>query len=187
MYAGIDYGLGRTNIDLATGIRFGVIPQHEVGEAWYDSAEAEYGPPTCGHCGHEADELSAFGDTFADGIPEGWKTEPHECDEYACTRCERVFGSESAFGDDPIAWAHSADGIVAECGGSGDIFITKSPYFTHAAFCSPCAPGACYLMSPVEDGPRAYCFPHSWYEDGRAPYPVYRVSDGALIESADME
>ena len=26
-----------------------------------------------------------------------------------------------------------------------DIFVTKSPYFTYAQFCSPCAPGACHL------------------------------------------
>ena len=29
-YVGIDYGLGRSNIDKATGIRYGVISQHSV-------------------------------------------------------------------------------------------------------------------------------------------------------------
>jgi hypothetical protein len=46
-YAGIDYGLGRANVDHETGIRYGVISQHTVGQAWYDSAEAEYGEPHC--------------------------------------------------------------------------------------------------------------------------------------------
>ena len=30
-YQGIDYGNGQTNRDMETGIRFGVIPHHEVG------------------------------------------------------------------------------------------------------------------------------------------------------------
>ncbi len=36
--AGIDYGSGRTNINLETGIRFGVISQHSVSQAWCDSS-----------------------------------------------------------------------------------------------------------------------------------------------------
>lgn len=53
---GIDYGLGTTNIDLETGIRYGVISQNEVLQAWADDAEADYGDPTCGHCGNPASD-----------------------------------------------------------------------------------------------------------------------------------
>ena len=44
-YKGIDYGLGKTNIDKTSGIRYGVISQHSVGQAWYDESEAYYGTP----------------------------------------------------------------------------------------------------------------------------------------------
>ena len=39
---GIDYGLGKTNIDPKTNIRYGVICQNDVGQAWYDSCEPVY-------------------------------------------------------------------------------------------------------------------------------------------------
>ena len=42
MTYGIDYGNRKTNIDLETGIRFGVIPMHEVTQAWCDDAEPVY-------------------------------------------------------------------------------------------------------------------------------------------------
>jgi hypothetical protein len=53
---GIDYGNGKTNIDTATGIRFGVISMHDICQAWSDSAEGDYGKPTCGECGNEMRE-----------------------------------------------------------------------------------------------------------------------------------
>ncbi len=43
--AGIDYGMGTTNIDKENGIRYGVIPQNEVLQVWCDSSEAYYGEP----------------------------------------------------------------------------------------------------------------------------------------------
>lgn len=57
-------------------------------------------------------------------------------------------------------------------------FILKSPYYTYAQFCSPCAPGAGYLPSPLKDRPagnKTYCLGHDWFEDGTAPYRVYSV------------
>ena len=51
MRAGIDYGRGRTNVDVETGIRYGVIPANAMGQPWYDEAEAHYGEPTCPECG----------------------------------------------------------------------------------------------------------------------------------------
>ena len=40
---GIDYGMGRTNIDKSNGIRFGVISMHEVSQFWSEDSEADYG------------------------------------------------------------------------------------------------------------------------------------------------
>jgi hypothetical protein len=41
-HIGIDYGMGTTNRDPANGIRYGVISQHDITQAWSDSSEAVY-------------------------------------------------------------------------------------------------------------------------------------------------
>ena len=61
-----------------------------------------------------------------------------------------------------------------------DIFIERSPFFTECGFCSPCAPGAGYLMTRADDC-KAYCFSHDWFESGKAPYRVFKVSDGSEV------
>lgn len=182
MGKGIDYGLGQTNVDKATGIRYGVINQHEVLQAWADSSEADYGPPTCGKCGNEAVLVSDPSVPDLDelvGTDSEWDDE--DGGEYACLNCERTFDGDDAYGDEPFGFNLDDGEYKATSGQDGDIFILSSPYFTRAAFCSPCAPGACYLMSADEDGERAYCFGHDWFEDNVAPYPVYSVATGELV------
>lgn len=62
-----------------------------------------------------------------------------------------------------------------------DIFIIKSPYYTLCQYCSPCAPGAGYIMNTVEDGIKTYCFGHDWFDSGKAPYPIYDVKSNELV------
>lgn len=163
-YKGIDYGMGQTNIDKETGIRYGVINQKEVLQAWVDSSEASW---PCKGCEYSPDD---------------------DCGQ-ACNMCE------------PTSYFIDDNEYQAECGEDGDIFISKSPYYTFAQFCSPCAPGACYLINPLDilagypagghnkagvpiDNNRAYCFGHDWFRDTetkKAPYPVYRVSDNQKV------
>ncbi len=145
--AGIDYGMGLTNVDRDTGIRYGVISSHDILQAWADSSEAYYGEPET-----ETDEES-------DGF-----------DEYA----------------EPISFTFTDDGIQAEQSANDtDVFITLSPFYTFAPFCSPCAPGAGYLSGDTphdeSDGVKTYCFGHDWFDDGKAPYRVYRVSDDSEV------
>jgi len=180
-YIGLDYGHGTTNIDNETGIRYGVINQNEVLQAWADSAESDYGPAHCPKCGNQADTPDAFGESFEDGRPDDYTHEAFECDDYVCADCKHFFGSESAFGDEPLGFYLDDDEYKASCGEDGDIFIIKSPYYTHSQFCSPCAPGAGYLMNPVENGPKTYCFGHDWFDEGKAPYPIFRVSDNSEV------
>jgi hypothetical protein len=181
MAKGIDYGRGQTNIDHATGIRYGCISQHSVLQAWADSAEPDYGSPHCPQCGREADKPEDFGDTFADGRPEDYTDTSYEMDEYVCVECKHFFGSESAFGDEPIGWTLDDGEYQAVDCLNTDILITKSPYFTYAPFCSPCVPGAGNLDSADDDGVKTYCFGHDWFDDGKAPYRVFRVTDGAEV------
>jgi ribosomal protein L37AE/L43A len=164
---GIDYGLGRTNIGNA-GIRFGVIPHYDIGSPWYDSAEADYGDPSCPKCGNKANKARKS--------------------DYHCTGCKYHFDSDEAFCDTPQAFKLDDGEYKATQGGDDcDVFILESPFFTYAQFCSPCAPGACYLRNPLDapnDGNKAYCFNHDWFESGVAPYTVYSVKTGEVVQPA---
>jgi hypothetical protein len=171
---GIDYGAGTTNVGKG-GIRFGVIPMHALSPYAHEDFEGDYGPATCGQCGNPAVEY--------DDERHGEYPEIRGCSDFACETCERVISSDDAYGDEPIGSHHDADGIKAELHSDGDVFVLESPYYTHAQYCSPCAPGACYLLSPTDKGgPRCYCLPHDWFEGGKAPYPVWRILDGTLVK-----
>lgn len=155
--AGIDYSgpSGTCNRDLETGIRYGIIPLGRLNDSAMDAFEGEY-DLSCPHCGAD------LADDF-----EG----PN-----ACPECAREIADGEQYADEPSHWALVEDGYEGFLDSSNDVWITSSPYYTRAAFCSPCAPGACYLTDPREDGARAYCLGPDWF-DGPAPYPIYRVAD----------
>ncbi|MCP4597019.1 hypothetical protein [Neptuniibacter sp.] len=148
------------NRDAEAGIRFGVIHQNEVMEVWCEESEAEYGVIECSSCG---DDLSI------------------DMDE--CPNCEADLVSEFDFAE-PIAFSYIKDGYKCFSNEYGDIFIEKAPYYTYAQFCSPCAPGACHLSNPLDmpnDNNKCYCFGHDWFDNEKAPYPVYDVETGQLV------
>lgn len=181
---GIDYSGGTgVNRNKKTGIRFGVIPQGEVLQAWADSSEPDYGQPgelECPHCGKTNDSALRWGEEI-------------ECE------CGESFEAEVPDMAEPQGFNYEGDGYVCEQFDTPDIFVEESPYFTYAQFCSPCAPGACYLLNPLDttepentpDGVsfhdvfqnnKCYCFGHDWFESGVAPYPVYSVETGQLVQ-----
>jgi len=172
-YKGVDYGMGLSNIDRESGIRYGVISQNAVLEAWAESSEPWYGDESeCGECGAMLDISSGFPDE--------------------CPKCEADLSTNWDYME-AVSYVYTGDGYICESDSQGDIFITKAPYYTHAQFCSPCAPGACHLGNPLEttdseldngrlSNNRCYCFGHDWFEDGVAPYPVYAVATGELVQ-----
>ena len=157
-HQGIDYGFGMSNIDLETGIRFGVIPANRVEYFWEDAKPVYfYSCPVCG---------KDWGiDTFHD----------------ICPHCDTEINDWDL---DYLEPAHheikNKDYFIHTDGDGVDIWVEKSPYYTHCQFCSPCAPGAGYILNTVEDGPKAYCIGHEFWEDG-APYPVFDVLTGQQI------
>lgn len=167
MYTGIDYGRGTTNIDTKTGIRFGVISMHSVmGEALED-LEHEY-PFNCPDCGSESLVKSRSANY-----------------DYFCQSCRTWHMSEDCYGDESIGFHYEGDGYKLEDCLDSDIIITKSPYYTHAQYCSPCVPGAGNLDSPCDEGAKAYCFGPDWFDEyNPLPYPVYSVKDGSLVAAA---
>lgn len=177
---GIDYGNGMVNIDTTTGIRFGVIPVHAVAEVWYGESEAHY----------PSGKADAAEGTAACETCEGTGLVDEEpCDDCPAHVTDDEGRSYGTHRDPPAtdfeeALSHSYEKGGYQCSNDADgadIFLTKSPYYTRAAFCSPCAPGAVYLESPREDGERGYCFGHDWFDNGVAPYPVYLVATNELV------
>lgn len=205
---GIDYSRGMSNVDRKTGIHYGVISQNEVLQAWADSSGPFYGPATCPDCGNEVVLI-------AEGISEQLSNGVAVYnDTFHCEHCKKDIDQDDMGFDEqePLSYTLDDGEYIAECGENGDIFIIKSPYYTYAQYCSPCAPGAGYLMNywkleeryqkasdtldkidpqgkgervqmeAYRDGfPKVYCFDASWFDDNKAPYPVFSVETGKLI------
>jgi hypothetical protein len=175
-YAGIDYSRGTANVDVETDIHYGVISQREVLQAWVNSSAGEY-IRACPHCGTElpSNDLEDL--------------EQNDDEEYLCPSCKAILTDRDFDLDEPAAFVLNDGKYQAQQSyDDPDIFILKSPYYTFAQFCSPCAPGAGYLknfMDKDQGGPKTYCFGHNWFDDRTAPYPVYRVSDDSLVEPLD--
>jgi hypothetical protein len=164
-YAGIDYSAGVENRDKETGIHYGVISQHSLHP---ESANDIYFKgsvytPYCPKCGNEIAEENA---------EEG----------YTCECGYEIKYSEEMYGDEPSYIDHdSGDGIrITGCLDS-DFMILKSPYYTHAQFCSPCVPGAGNLNSPCPNGPKTYCLPSDYFGDEGAPYPIFLVETNERV------
>lgn len=178
--AGIDYGLGRTNIDHATGIRYGVISSHAISQAWYDSADADYGKPACPECGADVGESSDVPEAVQ---AEGWFSGK----DYACLSCKECYWSDSVYSDEALGYSYNDDEYSAENCLQSDVILTRSPYYTFGPFCSPCVPGGVSLPDSADkvydesNGVKAYCFGPDWFDDGKAPYKVYRVADDSEI------
>ena len=163
-YAGIDYGMGRTNIDPETGIRYGVISQHSIMPEAMEDMEPDYGLPTCPECGIDVRE-----------------SKEDESEDYFCPECGMSYWSEEVFPEEALSFAYDKEGYKLTQCLDNDIFVTKSPYYTFAQYCSPCVPGAGNLDTPCQNGPKTYCLGHDWFSDGKAPYPVFEVSTGREV------
>ena len=132
----------------------------------------------CGITNKDIESNIRYGVIHQNEVLQVWcdESEPYygDMDECECEFC------------DPVSFRIDDNEYQAESDSYGDIFITKSPYFTYAQFCSPCAPGACYLMDELEErdeNNKCYCFGHDWFDDDVAPYKVYDVKTGELVKS----
>lgn len=154
-YQGIDYGLGQANIDLETGIRYGVIPVNDIPYIW-DELEPVYFY-ICPYCGYE----------FGEEYPE----------QETCPECSYEITDLDFDCLEPIRWEYSNNEYSLVTYDGIDLFVIKSPYYTYAQFCSPCAPGACYLPCPLsEPNPnnKCYCLGPEYFDDN-LPYEYWKV------------
>lgn len=177
-YAGIDYGLGQSNIDRNNGIRYGVVSINALNaDAVYDgSFDEDYGEPTCPKCGNTVI-------TYDDEKHGDYAEYCSSCADYACEQCEHYLDSSDVlYSEEMLCMSYSKAGYQLNSAfDNTELFITKSPYYTFAQYCSPCAPGAGNINHPCDSGPKTYCLDHEWFEDGKAPYRVYRVSDDSEV------
>jgi len=217
-YAGIDYGLGQSNINTETGIRYGVIHPNKLSEWVWDTIEQ----------GADVDFLAARQDVLdaiqmvldhdeLDGY-EYSEGEPSEdrikdalvkaLDDYHhnakrlvdqldldnTTLADNILDDLEDAGlwdcyessGDCTRYEYEDGGYHIQTCSDGDWFVLKSPYYTRAQFCSPCAPGAGYLANPCPTGPKTYCLDKEWFGDDQpCPYPYYSVETDELIYSPE--
>jgi hypothetical protein len=173
--SGIDYGMGRTNIDNDTGIRYGVISQHSV-------------PSDC------------MEDVYSNGVDEDYAESLANLRSRLQSSLKSVLEDYSgnfdveAIAEDIIngldidyegtgdftRYSYEHAGLQLTTDSQGDLFITESPYYTLCSFCSPCAPGAGYLTTPGDV--KAYCLGPDWFnQDQPMPYACYRVADDSAV------
>jgi len=122
-YPGIDYGCGITN--RTEGIHFGVIPSHRVLK-WEEESIPEYSY-FCPKCSKEIkkEEISN-----------------------TCPYCGISIDDDEWMYLEPNNFNFDSEGILATQNSEDvDIFILDSPFYTYCQFCSPCAPGAGYLLN----------------------------------------
>jgi hypothetical protein len=175
-YAGIDYGLGKSNVG-DDGIRFGVIPQGECnGDAVQEIYERG---EDIGYLAFKEEIRQRLESALRDYLSQTAVLEAFEAVE------DYIGDSYSSNGESGPHELRDATGLHVKTERDGnDLWILSSPYYTHAQFCSPCAPGAGYLGNPCPDGPKTYCLGHDWFDDGKAPYPVYEVKTGFTVDPA---
>ena len=125
MSAGIDYGRGQVKVDHNTGIRYGVIHSQELGQAWYDSCESDYGEPSCPDCGGAVVEYDPDKHDTYRGF-NGWKyCKWLCCADYACESCTVVYWEGMIYPESPIAWTlEDSEYTMQQSGDDCDIFIT---------------------------------------------------------------
>lgn len=180
---GIDYGRGQTNIDNATGIRYGIFPLSTFGEFFWEGVESIY-PFSCPKCGEE--------------------TRDNGRENRKCSHCGKAFRRDDAWGEEPIcngladykvgkkfsAWVDDAN----------DVWFTKSNFLYRGSFASPCAPGAIYVSELLPEKLSAsefdaYCYgpnPEDLSEDLRKkvkliPFQIGRKKFSLVVAQETQE
>lgn len=155
MNIGIDYGRvdGKpaANIDLKTGIRYGVVAVNNLKHWIWDELEP-ITTPACPHCGN----LDIVDD---DGDP---KT--NDDGKVVCSHCENESDEDDVWPETPDYWKLTSATIQATVDrDSTYMMVLKSDTIVRCQFCSPCYPGAGNLDIPMDDGIETYGLPIEYF------------------------
>lgn len=189
------------NIDVETGIHFGVIPLNDLSEwAWEDIANngtdldwEEYQEETKHRIEAALSDLQEYTPKSIKAALEPLKVDYYAslinriidaCDHATCQDDaieEATEEFENSGGDyyeqpgDCTRYRYTEDGLDFQVCGDGDIFVLKSPFISLAATCSPCAPNAGYLKNA--GSLPTYCLGPDWFDDDKIPYLYMRTED----------
>ncbi len=174
MDTGIDYGLGKTNIDKKTGIRYGVIGYNSFSAEAFDEiiynarnlSYENYIRETTEEIKNELENV--LRNYLHGGDPEWIVNHIRENIE------ESLAESYTENGD---CFLYEKDGYTIETTDLG-LYILKSPFITFTRFCSPCCPGAGDLDSPLKGGIPTYCLGDDWFDEYTpCKYPIFEVQN----------
>lgn len=196
---GIDYGHGKTNIDLKTGIRYGIISQHSVNP---DAMDDVYRGDNLTYS-DAVDDLLEQVEAALFGILRNTAMRREQAKDVARQAAESLLddvGGDAVGETDNAIYGYSQDGYELRTTSDNELFVFKSPFYTYARYCSPCVPGAGNLdnatQSELENyptdkpccgdrydpehnmkdyGAKTYCLDNTWFDGGQSPYPFWKV------------
>lgn len=190
-YPGIDYTpIGdTTNRDTETGIRYGIISERSLGDGYQCDDPIRQGGDNLTHMTAVDEVKQNLWRAVADWCPDRKRGEIVDAMWEAV---EQEFNER--YEEDCDTYRYEKEGYVIQTASNGELFVIDSPYYTYAQFCSPCVPGAGNLdtvfehdAAPNLEGdeyeaaaqrsgfPKVYCLGPDWFDDEKAPYPVFNV------------
>lgn len=215
-YPGIDYTPpgSTTNRDSDTGIRYGIMPQGELNpdvandigdNSWTDvgfEQAVEEAKSALVKALDTDDPKESLRQAISDYVRDDRIDERIEDilelnedprfinKDKAWEVVSEDFSDSASFGESGPFRLEEGGVVVQTQRDSMDLWVFKSPFYTYAQFCSPCAPGACHLSHPLSEEAlrppqnKCYCLGHDWFEDNKAPYQVFRVDNNEEVPSA---
>lgn len=170
------------NYDEKTGIRYGVISPHSINQdalndiytngtdPQYEEAKKELLTKIEEFCDDNAIPFDRVKDVLIDEWNDNYQSDGSGVMDYSDNEYDLHVSGDN-FG----------------------IFVMKSPYYTYCRGCSPCAPGAGDLDSPLDVDPKypeigkTFCLGHEWFDHGstelsrKCCYRVFRVDNNEEV------
>jgi hypothetical protein len=169
-------------MNIKTGIHYGVIPKDDLfncAEEFFENAKDMSYEEQWQEIKDSINSLNLSDDVISEML----EIAEQDLNDNWNSECSRM--------------RYEQDGFIIEASNDDcDLFIIKSPFYTLAPFCSPCAPNACYLRDGIKEdeidehgevkegsgGIEAYCLPEDWFsEENPCPYKYWEVKENVRI------
>jgi len=175
----IDYGMGKTNRNTETGVRFGFIALNSLHPDLWDDLWSLDNPTLDVALGNycrdylsnlakhgkldasamDIEEADDIGEAIAELSDEEAKDLLDQIDTWSLEAFWEGCDMELSGAEGTIDGVHVR---VTELGGAYHMFVFASRFTGRYAECSPCVPGAGDLASPNPDGPLTYDVHPDW-------------------------
>jgi len=147
------------------GFHFGVIPKNNL----FNCAETFYENAKDMSYAEVIDKIQEAITGLSDYLDEG------TIEDMVATATENF---DENYQSDNAKLVYEFDGYILQSSNDDtDLFVIKSPFYTLAKPCSPCAPGAGDLSSIENGNLKTYCLDESWFdEENPCPYEYFEVN-----------